>query len=264
VATVVFLHAHPDDECIATGGTMSALADAGHRVVLVLGTRGELGEVADDFLDEGETLTERRVRETEAAATILGVARVAFLGYRDSGMAGEPTNDDAGSFWLADIDEATGRLLEILEEEGADLLVTYDEKGGYGHPDHLKVHLLGVAVAAREGSVRVLEATMNREHSAADRRADPAPVTDEEPEADGFGMPAARIHLGVDVHPWLDRKRAAMKAHASQISDESFFLAMPVDRFARLFGTEWYIRHGVAERTGELPVDGIEGLLAIP
>jgi LmbE family N-acetylglucosaminyl deacetylase len=117
---------------------------------------------------------------------------------------------------------------------------------------------------------------MNREHSAAAQVVDEPPAVDavrgDEPvagqaaeaESDGFGMPAARIHLGVDVHPWLDRKRAAMKAHASQISDESFFLAMPVERFARLFGTEWYIRHGEADRTGELPVDGIEALLATP
>ncbi len=88
MAAIVFSHAHPDDESIATAGVMARMADEGHRVVLVVATKGEGGEVPDAFLDPGETLTERRVKETMAAAGILGVARVEFLGYIDSGMAG--------------------------------------------------------------------------------------------------------------------------------------------------------------------------------
>src|SRR5687768_14908243 len=106
MATIVFVHAHPDDEAIATGGTMAKAAAAGHRVVLVTATKGEHGEVPDGFLPDGETLAERRIKETEAAARELGVARGEFLGYCDSGMIGTPENDDPGSFWQANLDEA--------------------------------------------------------------------------------------------------------------------------------------------------------------
>src|SRR3954449_4182714 len=109
MSTLVFFHAHPDDECIATGGTMAKAAADGHRVVLVVATKGEHGEVDDGVLGEGEALWQRRVQETEEAARILGVARVEFLGYVDSGMMGTDTNDLPGSFWGADVDEAAER-----------------------------------------------------------------------------------------------------------------------------------------------------------
>jgi LmbE family N-acetylglucosaminyl deacetylase len=246
MATVVFLHAHPDDEAIATGGTMTSLVEDGHRVVLVLATRGEVGEVPDGFLAEGETLTERRVREVHEAADLLGVHRVAFLGYRDSGMMGDPTNDEPGSFWTAPVEEAADRLLGLLDGESPDLLVGYDEIGQYGHPDHLQVHRVGRTVAGRLG-VRLVESTINREQLA---RGLATLRPEEVPDLDGVGMPESRIHLAVDVRPWLERKRAAMRAHASQIADDSFFLALGPDAFADVFGTEWYIRHGEPVRVG--------------
>ncbi len=149
MATAVFFHAHPDDEAIQTGGTMARMAAEGHRVVLVTATRGELGEVPEGFLSPGETLTERRALELAAACDALGVARHEYLGYRDSGMAGEPSNDDADCFWQADVDEAASRLASILDEEDADIVATYDENGGYGHPDHIQVHRVGLRAAER-------------------------------------------------------------------------------------------------------------------
>src|SRR5438105_1139127 len=122
MATLVCFHAHPDDECIATGGVMAQAAAAGHRVVLVVATRGENGEVPDGFLDPGEELWQRRVVETQASADILGVQRVEFLGYVDSGMMGTPENEKDGSFWTADIEEAARRLADILVEERAEVL----------------------------------------------------------------------------------------------------------------------------------------------
>src|SRR5688572_16767467 len=163
MATLVCFHAHPDDESIATGGTMAAAAAAGHRVVLVLATKGEHGEVEDGFLDPGETLAERRVKETHASAEILGVAAVEFLGYRDSGMIGTPENDLAGSFWSADVDQAAAQLAEILRRESADVLTVYDDNGNYGHPDHIQVHRVGVRAAELAGTPRVYEATVNRD-----------------------------------------------------------------------------------------------------
>src|ERR671930_572222 len=106
MATLVSFHAHPDDESISCGGVMRKAADEGHRVVLVVATRGVNGEVPDGFLNDGEHLWQRRVAETEAAAKILGAHRVEFLGYVDSGMMGTETNDAPGSFWTADIDDA--------------------------------------------------------------------------------------------------------------------------------------------------------------
>src|SRR5450755_4189989 len=164
MATLVTFHAHPDDESIATGGTMARAKSEGHRVVLVLATRGELGEFSPDALAPGETLTERRVAETQAAADVLGVDRVEFLGYRDSGMAGEPTNDDDGAFARADVDEAAQRLADILRDENADVLTVYDDHGGYGHPDHVQVHRVGVRAAELAGTKRVYEQTTSREH----------------------------------------------------------------------------------------------------
>src|SRR5829696_8137411 len=126
MSTLVCFHAHPDDESIATAGVMATAAADGHRVVLVVATLGEEGEVAEGFLSPGESLAERREAETRASAQILGASRVEFLGYRDSGMIGTPTNDQPDAFCQADIDEAAGRLAAVLREEGADVLTSYD------------------------------------------------------------------------------------------------------------------------------------------
>ncbi len=245
MATVTFFHAHPDDEAIATGGTMASLAAQGHRVVLVTATGGELGEVADGFLRPGETLGERRAVELAEAATILGAARQLFLGYHDSGMEGEDSNARDDVFATADLDEAADRLAAVLSEESSDVLVTYDEHGGYGHPDHVRVHDVGMAAADRAGTPVVYLATMDRDFMVALRteaaESDHGPDDDLE-GADTMGEPAERITTELDVSPWVAVKREAMRAHASQISEESFFLQMPEDVFARVWGQEWFIR----------------------
>lgn len=245
MATITFFHAHPDDEAIATGGTMASLAAAGHRVVLVTATGGELGEVPDGFLAPGETLGERRAAELAEAAVILGAARQLFLGYHDSGMEGEDSNARHDVFATADVGEAADRLAAILAEESSDVLVTYDEHGGYGHPDHVRVHKVGMAAAERAGTPVVYMTTMDRDFFVELRKeaAESDYVSEEELDgADSMGEPATRITSEVDVSPWIDVKRAAMRAHASQISEESFFLQMPEDVFARVWGQEWYIR----------------------
>jgi len=247
MATLVTFHAHPDDESIAMGGVMAKAADEGHRVVLVVATRGEHGEVEDGFLPEGEALWERRVQETRASAAILGVARVEFLGYVDSGMIGTPENDLPESFWQADVDEAAARLAAILTEEHADILTIYDEDGNYGHPDHIQVHRVGLRAAEQAGTPRVYMNTINRNHikrSFGELAEAGEEVPDDlDPEfLETLGVPEERITTTVDVRRWLDRKRASMAAHASQISETSFFLAMPPQRFESGFGQEWFIR----------------------
>ncbi|HEX4706086.1 MAG TPA: PIG-L family deacetylase [Pseudonocardiaceae bacterium] len=252
MATLVSFHAHPDDESIGCGGVMRKAAEEGHRVVLVVATRGEHGEVAEGFLDGDEELWQRRVKETHAAADILGVQRVEFLGYVDSGMMGTPTNDEPGSFWTASVDEAAEKLAAILREENADVLTCYDDNGGYGHPDHIQVHRVGMRAAEMAGIARIYQGTMNRDHMIRGRRAmveqqAAAGVEVEMPDFEGsenFGKPESVITAAVDVTKYLEPKRAAMRAHASQISEQSFFLAMPPEAFAFGFGTEWFIRDG--------------------
>ncbi len=261
MSTLVCFHAHPDDEAIGTGGTMARAAAEGHRVVLVVATDGAFGEVPDD-LASGETLADRRREETIASAKTLGLHRVDTLGYRDSGMTGWEGNDDPASFWLADLDEAATRLADVLRDEGADVLTIYDWHGGYGHPDHIQVHRVGKRaaqlVADELPRLRVLESTMNRDEMrrgiamAKEMRTDFGPEGDDDGDFDPdgamddgnpMGTPESELTLGVDVAAYVDAKRAALQAHRSQVSDQSFFLQMPPEMFAQAFGREWFIEH---------------------
>jgi LmbE family N-acetylglucosaminyl deacetylase len=264
MATLVSFHAHPDDECIGCGGVIRKAADDGHRVVLVVATRGERGEIPEGFLADGEELWQRRVAETLASAEILGVQRTEFLGYLDSGMMGTPANDQPGSFWTAPVEEAAEKLAALLKDEGADVLTCYDDHGGYGHPDHIQVHRVGMRAAELAGIGRVYQSTMNRDHIMRGRKAfaeQAAAAGIEMPdvsERDEFGSPESVITAAVDVTPYVDVKRRAMRAHASQISEKSFFLAMPDDAFRYAFGTEWFIRDG--QGPGITETDLMDGL----
>ena len=257
MATAVFFHAHPDDEAIATAGTMAASAAAGHRVVLVCATRGEHGEVVEGVLDAGEQLGIRRTTETYAAAAELGVDRVEFLGYLDSGMIGEPENDHPGAFWQAEVDQAAHRLAAILREEDADVLTVYDDHGGYGHPDHIQVHRVGTEAAELAGVSRLFWSTMNRSQIQEMMANSPELVEsmgedrEERVDTDQFGMPEEEITHAVDVRTALQAKRESMAAHASQISAEDFFLSLPEEAFAGAFGTEWYVAPGWPRNGGE-------------
>lgn len=255
--TIVFVHAHPDDEAIFTGGTMSRLAAAGNRVVLVVATGGELGEVP---IHERGARTDRalaRLRhdETAAAAAHLGIARVAWLGYRDSGMAGDPANGAAGSFWSADPDEAAERVAELLAEEEPAAVVGYDGFGIYGHPDHVQVHRVVHRGAERAGVRTVYDATVDREHL----HFVETHLVEEAILAGDLGL--VRSHIGtataeiavtVDVRAVLDAKRAAMAAHASQIPESTSALQLPTDHFRDVYGWEWYLRRGPASVLDEL------------
>lgn len=253
MSTIVYLHAHPDDEASQTSGAMARASAEGHRVVVVFATNGDHGEVAEDAV-EGETVADHRRREAEASAAVLGLARVAWLGYADSGMTGWEQNHAENSFFQADVAEATRRLADVLDEEDADVLVGYDWHGGYGHPDHVKVHHVAHAAAAlARRTPRLLESTLNR--TAMTRmfeEARAAGVSDwdwnpDDPMDDGnpLGTPEDEITWEVDVSAYLDRKRASLEAHRSQATDIQQFLQMEPEIFARVFGTEHYIEPGV-------------------
>ena len=275
MSTLVSFHAHPDDESIGTGGLLATAADAGHRVVLVFATRGELGTPVPGVLAEGEQLTLRRTAECYDSAAVLGVARVEFLGYTDSGMMGDDTNDVPWCFWQADVDQAAHRLAAILDEEQPELLTIYDDIGGYGHPDHIQVHRVGRRAGELAQVPVVAQGTINRDHietamamaaefgidvdgadigaadavGAADAQADEGgrdgdhgrSHTVERVQSDTFGKPEADITHQVDVTAVVERKRASMRAHASQIGPDHFMVSMPDEAFSYVFGTEWFI-----------------------
>jgi LmbE family N-acetylglucosaminyl deacetylase len=266
MGTLVCFHAHPDDESISTGGTIARAVAEGHRVVLVVATNGDHGEVPDD-LAPGETLVDRRRAETQASAEVLGVHRVVWLGYADSGMTGWPQNEFEGSFFQAPLDEAAERLAAILRDVDADVLTTYDSHGGYGHPDHIQVHRVGARAAELVGLDAVYQSTMNRDamrrtmEQAGEVLAEIEELDESTREmleerrgradSDEFGSPEALITHAIDVTSVLDQKRQAMVAHASQIGPDSFFLAMPDDAFAGAFGTEWFIGPGPGRASGD-------------
>ena len=261
---MVFLHAHPDDEAIFTGGTMARLADAGHRVVLVVATRGDRGEGAG--LISGPALSRMRAGETRRAAELLGAVRTHFLPYADSGLS--PGLPPPGSFAAAPTDEAATHLATILRDESADVLVAYDDHGIYAHPDHAKVYdVAAAALALTEMSV-FYEATVDREYLhfvethvvseaalvAARLLAAPAghlPASEVSAGRLGVavgrvGLPTVEIDCTVDVRPVLDRKRAALAAHASQLPAGSAVMQLAEDTFAEVYGWEWFRRTGPA------------------
>lgn len=256
MGTLVCFHAHPDDESISTGGSIARAVAEGHRVVLVVATSGDHGEMPDD-LAPGETLVDRRCKETEASAAVLGLHRVEWLGYADSGMTGWEQNLHSNSFLQAPLDEAAERLALILRAEHADVLTTYDWHGNYGHPDHIKVHQVGQRAAELAGTPAVFEATMNRdemvrffERAKAEGMVGPGGTDDDfdpnGPADDGnpMGSTEAELTHRVDVSAYVDQKRASIRCHKSQITDAGFFSQMPDDAFRMAFGTEWYIKPG--------------------
>jgi LmbE family N-acetylglucosaminyl deacetylase len=162
------------------------------------------------------------------------------------------------------VEDAAARLAEVLREEHADVLTVYDPAGGYGHPDHVAVHTVGVRAAELAGTRRVFEATQNKTQIQAliDQARREHPERFEKEFQDGFeiGMPEELITTAVDVRAFVDVKREAMKAHASQIGDTSFFLELPTERFVAAFGVEWFIHRGLDAPPRPMESDLFEGL----
>ncbi|MEI2778651.1 MAG: PIG-L family deacetylase [Tetrasphaera sp.] len=249
--TLVAFHAHPDDEALLTAGTMAKAAAQGHRVVLVLATDGGLGLASRDF-HGGDGLAAVRHREALASARALGVARTEWLGYADSGLGDELYADPAGAvrFVRAPVAEAAQRLAAILADEDADVLLSYDANGGYGHRDHVRVHEVGAAAARLAGTPRVLEATIPRDLLLTGIRLS-AKVYRYPPEFDiasferAFAARAELTHR-INVIRYAAAKRAAMRAHASQASADggdrtlAAFLRIPRPAYDLVFGREWF------------------------
>lgn len=251
--TVVAFHAHPDDEALLTAGTMARAAAAGHRVILVIATDGGLGLAGEDYRGDGG-LGQRRLQEAQRSGRALGVERVDYLGYGDSGLDGEVPPDRAGQvrFVRAPLSEAAEKLAGILTTERADVLLSYDRNGGYGHRDHVRVHQVGAAAAELAGTPRVLEATVPRD--AICRAIDLVsrfyrfpPGFDPTTFQRSFSPRAAITHH-ISVARFARAKRAAMRAHVSQATSGNggdrtlaAFLRIPRPFYDVVFGREWFI-----------------------
>jgi N-acetyl-1-D-myo-inositol-2-amino-2-deoxy-alpha-D-glucopyranoside deacetylase len=263
---LLLVHAHPDDESIGTGATMAKYAAEGAGVTLVTCTLGELGEIippelADLAWDKQNKLGEYRIGELDAACAALGVTDHRFLGgpgrWHDSGMMGTPSNDWDGAFWRADVDEAARVLLEVIKEVRPQVMVTYDDNGFYGHPDHIQAHRVAWrAFELADGLVSKFYATavpksvlfegikaMQAQRAAGGEVGDGAGTRFEAVESIDdlpFGVPDDQVSTEIDARDYLDAKVAAMRAHASQIAVDSPFFALSDRVGQRAFGIEHY------------------------
>ena len=252
--TLVAFHAHPDDETLLTGGTLARAAAQGHRVVLVTATDGERG-LAGPEDGHGSALGRVRSAELEAAAGILGCSRVVRLGYGDSGLHPEP--GDHNAFANTDARKAASRLADVLREEHADVLTVYEANGGYGHPDHVQVHVVGTLAARMAETPVVLEATAP---SALFRavlgglRALRHPLGAAPLDTRYVFSPRRSITHRVRVGAFAGCKREAMRAHASQrrssegtqngVRALALFARLPLPLFRLVFGREWFVQQG--------------------
>jgi LmbE family N-acetylglucosaminyl deacetylase len=275
--TFLAVHAHPDDEASSTGGLYRLLADQGARTVLVTCTNGECGDGPDGAKPDashhdGDEVAAIRAIELDNAVKILGISRLVRLGYRDSGMKGWPQNDDPESFWATPVEVAAAKLAETLMEERPQVIMTYNEHGFYGHPDHIQAHRITLAALemidyeptlyfnAIPDSVmvtwRARWAQEDRERAEADAakgivREPEVPDPDEEEFE--MGTPDDQISATIDVGAVTDAKYDALAAHVSQMGD-SFWLKMGRERFNEVMRTEWFVRV-----TNPMNIDGNVG-----
>jgi N-acetyl-1-D-myo-inositol-2-amino-2-deoxy-alpha-D-glucopyranoside deacetylase len=258
--SLLFVHAHPDDETIGTGATMAKYAADGANVTLITCTLGEEGEVLVPSLagigaGAADQLGGWRIHELEEACNALGVRDHRFLGgagrYRDSGMMDTPANLNPRCFWRADLDEAAAQLVEVIREVRPQVVVTYDDFGGYGHPDHIQAHRVTVAAVEQtrdivqkfyytaiprsfiEASIKAMKEQGKYDHEffGGVESADEVP----------FAQSDDVITTQVDARDFLEAKVAAMRAHPTQIEVDGPFFALSNHIGHRAFGMEHYV-----------------------
>jgi N-acetyl-1-D-myo-inositol-2-amino-2-deoxy-alpha-D-glucopyranoside deacetylase len=244
--SLLLVHAHPDDESIGTGATMAKYASEGARVTLVTCTLGELGEIIPPALQNllPDELGEYRIGELARACEALGVPDHRFLGgagrWRDSGMMGLPDNDDPRCFWQADVDEAASALAAIIGEVAADVIVTYDANGFYGHPDHIQAHRVALRAHQMTGGTAKLYATAIPRSVLAEAVRLPADSWFEQRPDLSVSTPDDQVTTEIDATKYLDAKLAAMRAHETQITMDGDYFALSNGIGLHVLGTEYY------------------------
>jgi LmbE family N-acetylglucosaminyl deacetylase len=263
--TFLAVHAHPDDEASSTGGLYRVLADQGVRTVLVTCTNGEFGDAPGGIKPDqdghvADDVAQLRESELDKAVEVLGISRLVRLGYRDSGMMGWPQNNDPHAFWSIPVSEAAARVAAIMMEERPQVVVTYNEHGFYGHPDHIQAHRVTLAALALidyeptlyfnafPNSVFAIMRERWEREDREERERDAAkgivrPPEPEVAEEDRFemGTPDDEIGAAIDVSSATDAKYDALAAHHSQVG-ESYWMKMSRDEFRQAMGTEWFVR----------------------
>ncbi|MEU1283534.1 PIG-L family deacetylase [Kitasatospora sp. NPDC005856] len=261
--TLMAVHAHPDDEATGTGGVLARYAAEGIRTVLVTCTDGRCGDgpggvKPGESGHDPEAVAAMRRQELEASCEVLKVSHLELLEYADSGMMGWASNDAPGSFWRTPVEEGAARLAELIRHYRPDVVVTYDENGFYGHPDHIQAHRITMAAleltdltpkvywttAPRSAMQRFGE--VMREFGGDWEDPDPAEAA-EMPDMSEIGLPDEEITTWVDTTAFGGRKFDALAAHASQ-GENIFFLKMGKERFSELMGVETFLR--VKDPTG--------------
>jgi N-acetyl-1-D-myo-inositol-2-amino-2-deoxy-alpha-D-glucopyranoside deacetylase len=258
------VHAHPDDEAFSMGGVLTRLAAEGVRTVLVCATRGEAGEIHDPDLDPEEArrrLGDIREEELRRACATLRVSDLRFLGYRDSGMVGTPDNADPRNFHNADPEEAAGRIVQVLREVRPQVVVTYNERGGYGHPDHIAAHRATVAAFDAAADPRrfpeqglppwqplklyytaIPRSAIERMRAMARERGLPMPWDRADFDLTTITTPDEQITTRVDIRDYLGQKREALLMHRTQIGAEHPLLAIPAEVARDVMGNETFQR----------------------
>lgn len=270
--SLLLVHAHPDDETINNGATMAKYVAAGARVTLVTCTRGEEGEVLIPELSHlasahNDSLGEHRVEELANAMKILGVTDHRFLGsWRDSGMMGTEPNNRPDAFWNANVDEAARELLKVILEVKPTVMITYDTNGGYGHPDHIQAHRVAMRAAelARAAGWEIQKIYWNtiprsviEEGIAAMKAIGSDFMGVEKAEDFPFAQPDEKVTTVVDGNAFVEKKMAAMKAHATQIAVDGPFFALSNNVGLQVFGSEYYtLVYG--DKSGPFDVHGRE------
>jgi LmbE family N-acetylglucosaminyl deacetylase len=254
-------HAHPDDEVIGTGGVLARYAAAGEQVVVVTATDGAEGEIHnyDDPDSLRDQLVDLRAGEVRAALDLLGVKHHEFLGFRDSGMMGTGANADPSAFWQAELFEAAKRLVRLIRRYQPEVMIVYDPFGGYGHPDHIQVHRIGMAaffgcrdlgwfpLEDDEEEWRPLKlywTAWGRERMRAlnQMRAEANPDDESYLTRVDRGFPDEELSAIIDVADYVDLKVAALRAHRTQIPDDWFAMSVPEEARRAWFGIESFLR----------------------
>ena len=278
---LLFVHAHPDDETISTGATMARYAAAGDHVTLVTCTLGEEGEIHVPALAglaaaEGDQLGGYRLVELERACEALGVTDHRLLGgvgrYRDSGMMGTPANDHARAFWRADLDSAARDMLDVIREVRPQVVVTYDQNGGYGHPDHIQSHrvaMRAVELAREEGvaPAKVYWTAVPRSvmetglRAFAESSANPFAGVESVDDLP-FAVPDERIAARIGAAGFAAAKMAAVRAHATQIPEDSWLFTLAAGFGSDFFEVEHYELVAGERGPGEGPLGWESDLFA--
>jgi N-acetyl-1-D-myo-inositol-2-amino-2-deoxy-alpha-D-glucopyranoside deacetylase len=276
--SVLLVHAHPDDECIATGATMAKYAAEGARVTLVTCTLGEEGEILVPALaqlaaDQADQLGGWRIHELDKACAALGVADHRFLGgaghFRDSGMIDTDANKNPRCFWQADVDVAAALLVEIIREVRPQVVITYDEFGAYGHPDHIQAHRVAARAVELTPDIvskfyytaiprSFMQAGIDALKEQGQTLFDGIESVDDVP----FAKPDDVITTQVDARDYLEAKMDSMRAHRSQIAVDGPFFALSNNIGQTSFGFEHFILMRGDRGPGEGPLNWENDLFA--